>query len=91
VAGPWPYSADWEMRHFSRLTTTFLLLSRIHLVLGAAGLGINAGPAGEALLPAGDYFVARSSPTDLRARTGTGRWAVIRGELPAIYTDAIRI
>ena len=52
---------------FSRLTTTFLLLSRIHLVRGAAGLGINAGPAGEALLPAGDYFVARSSPTDLRA------------------------
>ena len=32
----------------------------------AAGVGSNAGPASEALLPAGNYFVARSSPAGLR-------------------------
>jgi len=32
----------------------------------AAGIGSNGEPAGEALLPAGNYFVARSSPAGLR-------------------------
>jgi len=42
------------------------------LVHDASGIGINAGPAGEALLPAGDYFVARSSPAGLRPGPGPG-------------------
>jgi hypothetical protein len=57
----------------------------------AADIGINAGPADEALLPAGNYFVARSSPAGLRARTGPGAQAILRGTLPAICTGAIRI
>ena len=57
----------------------------------AAGIGINAGPVGEALLPAGDYFVARSSRPVSGPRTAAGCWAIIRGALPAIYTDVIRI
>jgi len=57
----------------------------------AAGIGSNGEPATEALLPAGNYFVARSSPAGLRAPVRAGRWAIIPGELPAIYTDEIRI
>jgi len=57
----------------------------------AAGIGSNAGPAGEAMLPAGNYFVARGSPAGLRTSDRVGRWAIIRGALPAIYTCPIRI
>src|SRR5690348_5642973 len=41
---------------------TFLLLSRRHPVPHAAGIVINAGPAGESAASGRDYFVARSSP-----------------------------
>ena len=53
----------------------------------AADIGSNAGPASEALLPAGNYFVARSSPAGLRTRTGAGPWATIRAHCRQ-YTPA---
>ena len=76
---------------FPRLMTTFLLLSRRHPAPDAAGIGSNAGPAGEALLLAGNYFVARGAPAGLRTSDRAGRWAIIRGALPAIYIGPIRM
>ena len=57
----------------------------------AAGIGSNSEPADEALLPAGNYFVGRSSPAGLRTPDRAGHWVIIRDALPAIYTAAIRI
>jgi len=60
---------------FPRLTTTFLRLSRRHLVRDAAGIGINAGPAGEALLPAGitSWPVAAGRSPGPGLQPGAGR------------------
>jgi len=67
------------------------LLSRRHPVPDAAGVGSNAGRASEALLPAGNYFVARSSPAGLRTPDRGRALDDHPGALPAIYTGAIRI